>query len=460
MDLKQSLSAAVSESAAPGAALAIIGSDGLRSFGAGVLNAGTGAGVGKDSPFLIGSITKVFTATLCMQLIERGALTLDTSVAEELPELRLSGDAGRLIAIRHLLSHSSGIDGDFFPDDSGGDEHCSLEKLLQQCPDVELLHPAGAMFSYCNLGYLLLGRILEKHSGDSWNEILDKHLLKPLQLNSASLDFDSNVVASGHTPGAGGTQLQIHGAGPWSNAAAGTRLSMSAADLARFAWWHLQTSKGLTSRSLLSESSALAMQQPLVATPFSTRYSGWGLGWASMSHAGNSVFGHDGGVAGTTAFLRVLPKQDKVIVLFANGPGYRDIYTSVVQQILVESGIEELPAADEKISGIPCAGERINAADYVATYRRRGLTVEIGLSGSQLTGTLGGEYGYPPSAPSPLTALSASTFTAYVPVVGDTIRLDFFDTDTSGCPGGLSFQDRVYRRQPRRRRQEAAGSGA
>src|SRR5215471_5598652 len=101
----------------PGASLAIW-ADGREMLAAcGVLSAATQVAVTPDAVFQIGSITKVWTASMIMQLIEEGGLSLDSAVAEILPDLQLTtGAAGAEVRIRHLLTHTSGIDGDIFAD--------------------------------------------------------------------------------------------------------------------------------------------------------------------------------------------------------------------------------------------------------------------------------------------------------------------------------------------------------
>jgi CubicO group peptidase (beta-lactamase class C family) len=100
-----------------GASVAIWADDQLIEAAHGVLSTATGVPVTTDSVFQIGSITKPWTATMVMQLIEEGKLSLDSTVAEVLPGVRLGADdLSGAITIRHLLTHSSGIDGDIFTD--------------------------------------------------------------------------------------------------------------------------------------------------------------------------------------------------------------------------------------------------------------------------------------------------------------------------------------------------------
>ncbi len=117
-----------SGTACPGAQLGVLrfgpgSADELLEAAYGVLHVGTGAPVTTDALFQIGSITKVWTATVAMMLVDEGLLELDTPVAEVLPELRLADpDVTKSVTLRHLLNHTSGIDGDVFTDTGRGDD--------------------------------------------------------------------------------------------------------------------------------------------------------------------------------------------------------------------------------------------------------------------------------------------------------------------------------------------------
>src|SRR5450631_3803240 len=101
------------EARVPGAALGIWAGGQEILVATGELNTATRVPVTADSLFQVGSITKIWTATMIMQLAEEGQLSLDTTVAEVLPGARLGpGDIGGQVTVRHLLTHTSGIDGD------------------------------------------------------------------------------------------------------------------------------------------------------------------------------------------------------------------------------------------------------------------------------------------------------------------------------------------------------------
>ena len=98
-----------------------------------------------------------------------------------LPELRLSDpEVTRQVTVRHLLTHTSGIDGDVFTDTGRGDD--CLERYVALLADVAQNHPLGATWSYCNSGYSLLGRIIEKVTGGTWDAALRERLFTPLGL--------------------------------------------------------------------------------------------------------------------------------------------------------------------------------------------------------------------------------------------------------------------------------------
>ncbi len=116
-----------------------------------------------------------------MQLVDEGLLDLDAPVAEVLPELQLAdADVTKSVTMRHLLTHTSGIDGDVFTDTGRGDD--CLEKYVALLADAEQNHPLGATWSYCNSGFALLGRVIEKLTGKTWDAAMRERLFTPLGL--------------------------------------------------------------------------------------------------------------------------------------------------------------------------------------------------------------------------------------------------------------------------------------
>src|SRR6185437_4371291 len=147
----------------------------------GLLNADAGVEATTDSVWQIGSVSKVWTATLAMQLVDDGLLDLDSPVADYLPELELAdADVAKTVTMRHLLTHTSGIDGDVFTDTGRGDE--CLERYVALLAGVKQNHPLGATWSYCNSGFSLAGRVIEKITAGTWDAALRQRIFTPLGL--------------------------------------------------------------------------------------------------------------------------------------------------------------------------------------------------------------------------------------------------------------------------------------
>ncbi|KOG86020.1 beta-lactamase, partial [Streptomyces varsoviensis] len=178
-----------------------------------------------------------------------------------LPELRLADPAAtQKLTMRHLLTHTSGIDGDIFTDTGRGDD--CLERYTELLADAAQNHPLGATFSYCNSGFSLAGRVIEKLTGLTWDRALRERLCTPLGLTSASTLPEEALLlraAVGHVAegGADPAPAEIWGlprsAGPAGLITAGT------ADVLAFARLHLTGGLGPDGERLLSARSAAAM---------------------------------------------------------------------------------------------------------------------------------------------------------------------------------------------------------
>ena len=189
-----------------GATLAIAHRGETVEAATGVLNLRTGQPATPDSLFQAGSITKVWTAVLVMQLVDEGLLDLDAPVVTYLPDFRVQ-DA-RLTATvttRQLLTHTSGIDGDLFLDTGRGDD--ALPTYVAAMAELTETVPQGELMSYCNSGYSLLGHLVATLRGATWEQVLSERLLAPLGLTSAGTLPEEALLhgaATGHLtpPGA------------------------------------------------------------------------------------------------------------------------------------------------------------------------------------------------------------------------------------------------------------------
>ena len=139
----------------PGVAVGILHGGETATAGFGVTSVDHPLPVTDETLFQIGSITKTFTATAIMRLVESGELDMDATVRTYLPDFKMSDEtAASQVTVRHLLTHVSGWAGDYFDDTGSGDD--ALAKYVANMADLEQLAPLGAVWSYNNLASPLL----------------------------------------------------------------------------------------------------------------------------------------------------------------------------------------------------------------------------------------------------------------------------------------------------------------
>jgi CubicO group peptidase (beta-lactamase class C family) len=364
----------------PGAALGILRvrpgrDDELVEVAHGVLNKDTGVEVTTDSLFQIGSVTKVWTATVVMQLVDEGRLDLDAPVAEVLPELRLA-DPGvaKQVTMRHLLTHTSGIDGDVFTDTGRGDD--CVEKYVTRLAEVAQNHPLGATWSYCNSGFALAGRVIEKLTGGTWDQAVRDRLFGPLGLkHTVTLPEEALLyrAAVGHLsedtdePTRAPVWVLPRSLGP-----AGIICS-AAADVLEFARLHLTGGLAPDGTRLLSEASAAAMADWQTDLPDESLGDSWGLGWIRFAWDGRRLIGHDGNTIGQSAFLRLLPDEGLAVALLTNGGGTKDLYQDLYREIFAELADIDMPLPIAPAARPVTA----DARRHVGVYERAGARLEV-----------------------------------------------------------------------------------
>lgn len=276
---------------------------------AGVAEAGTTDAVDADGRSPIGSITKLFTATLAMKLQEEGVLSVDDPIADYVPE------APQDVTIAHLLSHTSGIpDGDVLAFlEQALNDPSSLPSPAEQTAVIvqrQVESVPGERYSYCNDCYVLLGEVIAAAAGMEYEAALTEFVLEPLGLDDTGFDgteadiWPPNVILGSGEPVSRAlldTDRIIRSYG------AGGALISDARDLTTFA-------EALLGGEIISAASLARMAQP-------TDASGgiYGLGIDVWGLLGATVYGHDGGdPVGYTAALRHEPAAGLTVVVFCN----------------------------------------------------------------------------------------------------------------------------------------------
>ncbi|MFI5761592.1 serine hydrolase domain-containing protein [Streptomyces sp. NPDC051563] len=338
----------------PGAQVAVLVDGEVVGAAAGVVNKATGVPATDEAVFQIGSITKVWTATLVQQLVNEGLLDLDRPVREYLPDFA-AADEGACAAIttRHLLSHTCGLEGDRFTDTGTNDD--AVGRYVGTLGDAVQLFPPGERFSYCNSGFVLLGRIVEVLRGEPYGAALRRHLIAPLGLTHVSTHAGEAVLqlaAIGHI-GPEVRPAPVYGL-PASAAPAGATLAMSARSLLGFVRMHL------------TDPAFDAMREPQVPVPkLAALGDRWGLGWMLWECPGGSVIGHDGGTIGQYAFLRVVPEAGVAVVVLTNGGNAPALFRAVGAHLLRELAGVHLPEPPR----VPSDPAPIDAHRAAGSYR-------------------------------------------------------------------------------------------
>jgi len=262
--------------------------------------------------FRMGSLSKQFTAMAIMQLEEKGLLNVEDPIIKYFPDYP---ETGKIITIHHLLTHTSGIPSfTGFPDfQKTSMMPSSLEETIARFKDKALEFAPGEKYNYSNSGYILLGAIIEKVSGQSYEMFLKENIFQPLKMVNTGYDHHNTILkdrAAGYFLGNEGlnnaayTDMSIpHAAGS---------LYTTAEDL--YLW-----DRALYTEKLVKESSL-----DKIFTPFMENY---GYGWEIGDSFNRKVVAHSGGINGfTTRIVRYLDDEVCVIVLInIEGMGVGDI---------------------------------------------------------------------------------------------------------------------------------------
>ncbi len=297
---------------APGLSVAVVQGDRvLLSRGFGVRDPESEAPVTPETMFYIASSTKSFVALAIQMLVEEGRLDLDRPVATYLPRFTLSDpQVARQVTLRDLLAHRRGLDN--YPIEQA-EAYTGLideDKFYRLLGEVE----PGASFSYANLNFTLLGRVIEAVTGTSWKEFVAERILKPAAMNrtttsATGLWADSDV---------GIPTVEIEGA--WrrspvlktdSTMHAAGGMAASANDLAR--WLRLNLGGGsIDGTRLLSAERLREMHTPQVevgSSFFVFQREAYGLGWYVGSFGGEPLIHHFGSYVGSRAHVSFMPKH-------------------------------------------------------------------------------------------------------------------------------------------------------
>lgn len=348
---KQTLAAACERWQVPGASLAvrlhdrdIVAHFGRRSIA-------HGGAVGDRTRFPMLSVAKVVTAALAAEAVADGLLAWDASVCEVVPELGSTpGYAG--VTLRHLAAMTGAVP---FGMPQGGDGEDAVARVASWLADKPPVAPPGIIWSYSNLGFVLVGRALEVALDDVWERLVDRFAVGiGLRPGCWQPQEDESDAVTEHA--LRGEQLtEVPSFRPRGFAPAGSWLMTTAADLLRFARWWLENGDRVA-----------ALQRETVRVPLPELAGGWCLGTARYAWGRVDAFGWEGMGAGSRSYWRVIPQHDAAMVLLTNAAHGRHVLRELEPLVRDQLGCAPAPRTVGGTSPPPLR-------DLVGTYTWPGL---------------------------------------------------------------------------------------
>lgn len=304
----------------PGLAVAVgEGEEVLYAKGFGVKNVDTGEPVEPETIFHMASVTKLFVGTSLMQLRERKGIDLHKPVVEYLPYFRLKDERYKKITLFQLLSHFSGMpDCEDYGWDKPAFDDQALERYVKGLGDLTLLWEPGERFSYSNPAYEVLGDVIAKLSGESFEDYVQNHILKPLKMeNSALLTAqrkDRERMASPHVKDKQ-NRIIVSEIYPYNREhAPSSTLTSNVLDMVR--WGAANLNRGeLEGNRILDASSYELMWSPVGDINEREKI---GISWFLKNHREYQIMGHEGNDIGFRSSFSIMPEKNLSVTVVAN----------------------------------------------------------------------------------------------------------------------------------------------
>jgi CubicO group peptidase (beta-lactamase class C family) len=291
----------------PGLALAVI-KDGaiILARGYGFANVELQAPVKPETVFQSGSVGKQFTATAVMMLVEGGQISLDDKISKFFSD---TPESWQNITVRHLLTHTAGTTD--YPQDFDFRRDYTEDELLKRAEGIPLAFQPGEKWSYSNLGYLLLGILIHKITGEFYGDFLQTHIFKPLAMTTARIISEADIIpnrAAGYRLVKGELKNQ-EWVSPTLNTTADGALYLTVYDMAKW-------DAALYTEKLLKKSSLKQMWTPVKLNNGKTQ--NYGFGWFLNEVPGHHIIEHSGSWQGFKAFIARYVDDKLTVVLFVN----------------------------------------------------------------------------------------------------------------------------------------------
>lgn len=330
----------------------------------------------------IGSISKVFTGTMLMQMRDEGHASLDDPLTKHLPEFQMpSPFTGKAApTLRQLASHTSGLPRMIPVNSLQEPNGASVPQMLKSLGTTASAYPPLTHYKYSNLGVDLLGYALSRTAGQPWPDYIDQNILRPLGMtesSAAEAHLPKNMIAVAYVPSGPNGSWQPGPPMPFTplTEASGSIMS-TATDMAKFVAWQLNDSDP----RVLSAVSRREMRTPLFM--LEDWSAGVGVTWFLQRFEGEVLVHHTGGTAGFTAVAAFAPKDGIGIVALTNSTdGAHGFARSLLSPVLAVAKAEReraenavaihLPPEAEKRAGTYLHGKNMLPPLFVAVEKDR-----------------------------------------------------------------------------------------
>jgi CubicO group peptidase (beta-lactamase class C family) len=404
--------------------------------------------IGPDTPFLIASVTKTFTATAMMCLVARQQVDLDAPVQRYLPDFAVADPAASAeITVLNLLNHTAGLD--LRSPDQPDDSDAALANYVAALRDQQLIAAPGERVSYSQSGYNVAGRIIEVVSGMTCERAIAALLLEPLALRHstfAPLHAIAEPVAMGHNVSADGTLSVVQ---QWKDTRAnnpGGGLAASVSDLLTWARFHLSDGG-----SVLPADDLRLMRKPTATLPGSSLGNAVGIGWFLRDIDGVHAFGHAGSANGQFAEMLLVPDKDFAVITLANsGPDNGLAFNADI----VRAGLESVAGLHERKAKL-IRYKRRQAGEYAGVYENETMQAVFSDTGQALTAAFvikpavraNATTELPPDLPAAPIALIRGEKDHYMVTDGGLKgQRGYFSRDPSGQVTSVDIAGRVFSR--------------
>ncbi|MEU2042422.1 serine hydrolase domain-containing protein [Nocardia niwae] len=449
-ELTEFVAAAAQKAGVPGAAVGVSIGDREDIACHGVTSVDNPLPVDRDTLFVVGSVSKTFTATALMRLVAEGRVELDAPVRRYVPEFAPADTATDEITVLRLLNHTAGLE--WRVGDDTGEGNDALARHAVKLAESKPIADPGTRASYSQAGFNLAGRVVENVTGSTFERAVASLLFEPLGLAHSCYavnDVMTRRFAVGHNLDADGV-LAV--ARQWKDNRAnnpGGGVVTSVGDLLRWARFHLGDGRTERGERILPTGLLHRMRERTVELRGSTLGDAFGICWFLRTVDGVATIGHGGSGNGQFADLLIVPERNFAVAVMSNaGPDAGLAFNRAVVNRVLE---RYLGVVEHDPEPLPYDGAR--AAEIAGHYENEMMRLTLATDGAGLT--IGCavkpeirtavETDLPPDLPPASLGLLPGDADEYIVTEGGLQgQRGFFTRDRSGVVTGIDLAGRLF----------------